>query len=173
MNLKVIMRSVILIGLELFGNCSIDNNLMLSILLNEKHYAKESGYEYLISFNNMTEAKIVKVNYEHLFLDDRTLDCKNLDNCVSILNHIIGKNITNIDLGAYQLNYRYQRLNNSDYFKIGHSYHKACSYVEQMISELGYSWRGIAAYHSKTEKHNKLYRQNLIATYKEIMNKEK
>lgn len=175
MSLRVVRRGIVLICLiclELFGNCKIDNNLMLSILLNEKHYAKEPGYEYLISFNNPADAKVFKVTYEDLFLDARTLDCKNLDTCLSVLNHLLKNSVTNIDLGAYQLNYRYQRLNNSDYFKIGQSYHKACSYVEQMISEVGYSWRGVAAYHSKTEKYNKVYRQNLIATYKAIVNRK-
>ncbi|MDD3834806.1 MAG: hypothetical protein PHS42_04955 [Sulfurimonas sp.] len=173
MNKRIIVICSLLVA-HAFGNCRIDDDLMLSILLNEKHSVKNPGYEYLISFNNPEEAKSLRVNYKELFLDERTLDCKNLDSCVNLLNNLINQGVINIDLGAYQLNYKHQRLNNhGDYFRIEPSYYKACGYVEQMVSEVGYTWRGIAAYHSKTEKYNKIYRRNLISTYKNILSRKK
>lgn len=168
------LKSIVAISLLIvyvFGDCKIDNNLMLSILLNERHFAKRPGYEYLISFNNSIEAKSFRGVYKDLFLDERTLDCRNLNNCVNLLSNLVKQGITNIDLGAYQLNYKHQKLNHDEYFKIEPSYYKACNYVEQMVNEVGYSWRGIAAYHSKTEKYNQIYRKNLISTYKAIVSR--
>lgn len=172
MNKKIIVICSLLVA-HAFGNCKIDNNLMLSILLNERHPIKNPGYEYLISFNNQEEAKSLKQRYKALFLDGRTIDCKNLDSCVNLLNNLVRQGVTNIDLGAYQLNYRYQKLKHEEYFKIEPSYHKACNYVEQMVNEIGYSWRGIAAYHSKTEELNQIYRRNLISTYKNILSRKR
>ncbi len=174
MKLQIIRRMITVCSLivtNIFGDCKIDNNLMLSILLNERHSTKNPGYEYLISFNNPAEAKSLKAHYKDFFLDERTLDCKRLDSCVNFLNYLVKVGITNVDLGAYQLNYKYQRLKHEEYFKIEPSYHKACDYVEQMVNEVGYSWRGIAAYHSKTEKYNQIYRKNLISTYKAILSR--
>jgi hypothetical protein len=167
-------KSIVAISLLIvyvFGDCKIDNNLMFSILLNEKHPVKNSGYEYLISFNNPQDTQDLKKYYGEYFLDNRTLDCRNLNNCVNLLNNLVKQGVTNIDLGAYQLNYKHQKLKHEEYFKIEPSYFKACSYVEQMVSEVGYSWRGIAAYHSKTEKYNQIYRKKLISTYKAILSR--
>ncbi|MFA5454001.1 MAG: hypothetical protein WC272_01630 [Sulfurimonas sp.] len=174
MKLQIIKRMIAVCSLiitNVLGDCKIDNNLMLSILLNERHFAKRPGYEYLISFNNTTEAKSFRGIYKELFLDERTLDCRNLNNCVNLLNNLVKQGVTNIDLGAYQLNYKHQKLKHEEYFKIEPSYYKACNYVEQMVHELGYSWRSIASYHSKTEKYNQIYRKNLISTYKAIVSR--
>lgn len=175
MRISILFCLIFLFNNDLEANtCSVHNNIMKSILMEERHTIKNIGYEYLISFNNSCEATRYKDVYDNLFLDSRTIDCKNLNTCINILKNLLANGITNLDLGPYQLNYIHQKVpHESHYFSFIDSYYKACSYVEKNIKEFGYTWYAIAAYHSKTPSLNDRYRKKLIAHYKklQIMNK--
>jgi hypothetical protein len=152
------------------NKCTVDTKIMYSILLNESYSKKSVGYKYIISFNNPKDAKIVrKTELRPLFLNSRNLDCKNEKICVNILKELIRNNITNLDLGPYQINYFFHKLDRySDYFNLKSSYLYACSYVADMINKHGYNWYAIASYHSQTPDKNQKYRDKLIENYKGI-----
>lgn len=174
LQIKFFFLIILLVNSMFARTCNVHNDIMKSILMIESHTNKKIGYEYLISFNNSCEAKKYREIYKELFLDSRTIDCKNKHTCEKILKELIGNEIVNLDLGAYQLNYIHQKIpHKSHYFSFIDSYYKACSYVEKNIKEFGYTWYAIAAYHSKTKSLNDIYRQKLITNYQklQIMNK--
>lgn len=177
MRISILFCVIFLLNHYLEANtCSVHNDIMKSILMQERHTIKNIGYEYLISFNNSCEAKKYREVYENLFLDPRTIDCKNLTTCVNILKNLLNNGVTNLDLGPFQLNYIHQKVPNEKYyFTFINSYYKACSYVESNIKQFGYTWYAIAAYHSRTPELNEIYRKKLIAHYKklQIMNNSK
>ena len=139
--------------------CSVDKSIMEIIAFTEKHNKKEAGYEYLISFNNKRDGKLIKKQLgKDIFLDNRTIDCRNQKLCVQITKYLVNKqHIKNLDLGAYQINYKYHKMPFSNYFSFKKSYLKACSIVSNLIKKHGYSWRTIAMYHSATPRYNYAY----------------
>lgn len=149
--------------------CEIDKNIFYSILMNEAPKGKV-GYEYLISFNNSSDVKILKkTQIKSYFLDNRTIDCKNKELCSYILYSLTKSNITNLDLGAFQINYKVHNLEKlSDYFDINKSYKFACNYLKSCIKQYNYTWQGIACYHSKTPHYNEKYRLKLKRNYERV-----
>ena len=141
------------------NECNIDFSIFNMIALAEKHPKKEVGYSYLISFNNANDSKRIKNKIgNELFLDNRTMDCKNEKLCVKILDYLIAEEkITNLDIGAFQLNYDWHKIEYKNYFSLQHSYDKACKIITNLINKYGYSWETIAKYHSFTPKHNYKY----------------
>jgi type VI protein secretion system component Hcp len=153
--------------------CNIDTKVMYSILLNESYSKKTVGYQYLISFNNESDAKIARNSkLKRFFLNKRTIDCKNTQVCVNMLKQLKNAKITNLDLGPYQINFRHHKLELSHYFNLKQSYLYACSYVNDMIDKHGYNWYAIASYHSQTPYYNKRYKDKLIQNYKTIKDKD-
>jgi hypothetical protein len=94
-------------------------------------------------------------------LNSRAIDCKNQNICVKITNVLLEHNINNLDLGAFQINYKYHKLPIKDYFNLKTSYAKAEQIVTGHIKRYGYNLRAIANYHSKTPVLNKAYREKL------------
>jgi hypothetical protein len=153
-----------------FSNCIVDDDIMLSILIKEREHKRSIGYEFLISFNNEDDAKLIRkdTSLKKMFLNNRTMDCKNRSNCAEVLKKILQKNIRNLDVGAYQANtvYHLNSFNNyEDIFNLDKSYNFACNYVMSKINKLGYSWESIAAYHSETPEFNTKYKNELIDIY--------
>jgi hypothetical protein len=150
--------------------CTVDKNIIYSILLNEG-LTNRAGYEYIISFNNKNEAKAVKeiAAIKPFFINNRTIDCKNKELCSYILYQLSKAKITNLDLGAFQINYRVHNLKSlSDYFSINKSYKFACGYIERCIKQYGNSWYSYACYHSRTPKYNKKYKEKLKINYEKV-----
>lgn len=149
--------------------CSIDKNVIYSILMNEG-LKKRIGYEYVISFNNSSDTKVIKkTELKSLFVDDRTIDCKNEKLCSYILFELTKVKITNLDLGAFQINYRLHNLSKlSDYFDIDKSYIFACNYIEDCVKQYGDNFKAYACYHSRTPKYNEKYQKNLRINYKKV-----
>ena len=58
--------------------------------------------------------KKVLSSYDFIYIDSRTLDCKNRNNCIKILNYLEENNINNLDLGAFQLNYVHHKFNKKE-----------------------------------------------------------
>lgn len=150
-------------------SCSISKDIFYSILMNEG-LKKRVGYEYIISFNNISDVKILKkTGIKNLFINNRTLDCKNEKLCSYILSELTKANIKNLDLGAFQINYKLHKLNSlSDYFDIDKSYIFACKYIETCVKQYGNNYKAYACYHSRTPKHNEKYQKNLKINHKKV-----
>lgn len=142
--------------------CSLSYDLMEVIATVERSPKRPVGYPFLISFNESVNYKKVLSSYDFIYIDSRTLDCKNRNNCIKILNYLEENNINNLDLGAFQLNYVHHKFNKKEYFTLENSYQRACSFLETLIKVHGYSWETIARYHSSTPSRNLIY-QKLIA----------
>lgn len=149
--------------------CSIDKEIIYSILLNEG-LKKKAGYEFVISFNNSSDVKTLKrTGLKSLFIDNRTIDCKNEKLCSYILYELTKAKITNLDLGAFQINYKLHNLNSlADYFDIKKSYIFACKYIEDCVKQYGDNFKAYACYHSRTPKFNEKYQKNLKINYKKV-----
>ena len=146
----------------------IEDRIILSLLATERHMNKEIGYNYQISINNASDAKKIKLYYNELFIDNRTIDCQNEQKCITITEHLWDKGIYNLDLGAFGLNSEYQKEQNLkayQYFRIKDSYFAACNYLKKMVAKYGMGWYAIASYHSQTEKFNYEYQKKLIYHY--------
>lgn len=160
---------LLLLSISTFAKeqCTIDKKILYSILLNES-LPQRAGYENIISFNNTNDAKRAKTVYSKYFVNARTLDCKNKKLCVGILTHLTRSNIKNLDVGAFQINYKFHKLDADKYFSYKDSYKYACEFISDLIKEHGYNWYAIASYHSKTPKYNLAYQKKLIQNYKLI-----
>lgn len=156
---------------SLFADCKVDYRILYGIAKTESHPKREVGYPYLISFNNKGESKILKKTkgLNFIFLDNRTIDCKNTSSCIAILNFLEKKKITNLDLGAFQINYRWHKLDKESYFSVKDSLDFACSHLMTLGEERGWGWEAIASYHSKTPKHNERYRKVVIKHVMEMI----
>ncbi len=139
------------------SNCGLDYNLMRLIAQVEKAPKRDIGYPYIISINKSIIIKDLKIPYKINILNNRNIDCLDLDTCVKTTKFLINSNIKNLDLGAFQLNYKWNKIPFKHYFTVERSYERACSNLEKLIDSHGYSWKTIAKYHSSTEKHNTKY----------------
>lgn len=135
----------------------------------ERHAKRAPGYPYIIAFNNVEDAKVVKnILGNELFLDWRTIDCINSSICQKLTSYIVKEHkIQNMDLGAYQINYHHHKMPLDYYFSFEKSYIKACKFLESLISTHGYSWETIARYHSSTPQFNHAYLQKISKILKD------
>lgn len=157
-----------------FSECTVDDNVLLAILMNERSMQRDIGYKYLISLNNKKDQKVIrKINYfKKMMIDSRTIDCKDTNTCVKVLSVLFSNKIKNLDIGPYQVNSifhldKFKR--HQDLFHLDKSKKFACNYVMSKIKRLGYSWNSIGAYHSETEEYNIRYTNDLIINYKKII----
>ena len=143
--------------------CSVPVEIIEVIAKVERHAKRPVGYQYIIAFNKQEEANTVKTAIgKDLFLDWRTIDCKNTRLCTKLLSYIVKDfNIDNMDLGAFQINYHHHKMPLDDYFSFEKSYLKACNYLETLIANYGYSWQSIAKYNHKDPKVNYAYLQKI------------
>ena len=82
--------------------------------------------------------------------------------CTDITTYLVKqKKIYNLDLGAFQLNYKYKKMKIKNYFSFSKSYKKACAILNGLIDKYGYSWKSIARYHSGTPKYNYAYLEKI------------
>lgn len=143
------------------SNCTIDYSIMELYALNERSIHRDVGYPYLISFNSFVIPNELSNKYVFKKIDIRTIDCLNSDNCVKILKNLIKNKNHNIDLGAFQANYKWFKFPLHEYFNLNTSYYNACMRVDELITKYGLSWETLAYYHSFTEDRNKKYRESL------------
>lgn len=144
------------------SDCTIPYSIMYSIANNERHPNRDVGYPYLISANNSSLKKCTKNLYPSLMIDSRTLDCKNTNKCVKTLSELMASCGDNYDVGAYQINTHYHRLNNESYFTLSESYAYSCSYIESIVSKKGWSWDSIATYHTSTVSLRNEYKKKIL-----------
>ena len=143
--------------------CSVPTKILEVVAKFERHAKRPIGYQYIIAFNNQDEAKRAKEAIgKDLFLDWRTIDCKNENLCMKILSYVSQElNIDNMDLGSFQINYHHHKMPIRDYFSFEKSYIKACNYLETLIANYGYSWQTIAKYNHKNPKVNQPYLEKI------------
>lgn len=149
------------------SECGVDYSLVYAVAMNERHPDRDVGYPFLISFNKSNA--YAKKKYKALFLDKRTIDCKDKKTCVSIVSDLSKKGVTNLDLGAFQINEHYHPSSDlGTFFTLGVSMNIACRIISTHIKKHGYNWSAIARYHSATPKHNNIYASNLKKNYLSI-----
>ncbi len=159
-------------------DCSIDYGIMRLIAKIERSPKREIGYPYIIAINRKNISLILEklgINKRYyLELDSRSIDCLSMNHCSNILFKLKSNGYNNFDLGAFQLNSKWQHLEDEDYFNLDKSYMKACIYVESLIDKYGYSWETISKYHSFTKKYRDNYLKNMERIHlKEINRNEK
>ena len=150
--------------------CQLSHESMILIAKTEKHPQRRLGYPYLISFNNTKDAERMYQKYQSLFIPnkgvDRSIDCQNEQMCVDILHDLLSQNITNVDLGAYQINYGCHKLPHENYFRVAESYEYACAYAYSFVRQYGETFRSLAMYHSQTPKYRNIYAKRMYDEYK-------
>jgi len=149
--------------------CNVDDRIMFSIAEIEKHKNRTVGYPYLISFNNKKDIGKLDTDIKKFFIDGRTMDCQDVNTCQSLLSILVKNNITNLDCGAYQINYKFWKIPITDYFDTKKSYSKACNIIENH-NKLKWSWNNIANYHSKTPYINSRYKALLLSSIQRNIN---
>lgn len=163
---------IILFSLSLNAqNCIVPNILLETIKLTEN----ETSHPYLIRTNDTTTlnkfytiAERFKFN---MTKDSMLIDCINNENCIDITNALIKNQITNLDLGLFQINYESYPYNLHTYFDERLSYLGACEVVKEKIriSKNKWNWEVLASYHSKTPHLNKIYKEKLINNYIKLL----
>ena len=161
----------------LYSSCTLDDNLLLAILMNERSLKRDIGYKHIISLNNESDQKKVKKieEFQSMMIDSRSIDCKDTSTCVEVLTVLLNDNIKNLDIGPYQVNSIYHLNRFETYyelFNIDKSRKFACDYITEKIKRLGYTWEAIAAYHSETPRYNEKYQKKLIDNYNLIVSIE-
>lgn len=152
------------IPMALFAKeCEIGYRVLYAIAQVERHPKKEVGYPYLISFNKTSQTAILaklKATMPQLrykFLDKRTIDCLNIQNCILIFKELQKHSINNIDLGAFQINPIYHKYPAENYFTLKSSLLIACKIVTDLKNKYGWSWESLARYHSYERNNNYKY----------------
>lgn len=148
--------------------CSLDYSILYLIAMNERHKDRDIGYQYLISFNNKNDVNKAKEKFKG-FLDNRTIDCKNRENCIKIAKYLISNNIKNLDMGPFQINYLYHKYSLSEYFDLKKSYKNSCMIAQNFIDNDHITFSDIARYHSSTRKYNQRYASYLKRNYNSLI----
>ncbi|MBP6713750.1 MAG: hypothetical protein KA070_01960 [Aliarcobacter sp.] len=170
--IKIFFSILLLLQIELFANnCIVPNILLETIKITEN----ERKYPFLIRTNETSTLKEFK-NIANSFgyqktKDSMVINCINLENCTNISNALIKNNITNLDLGLFQINYNNFKYPLYTYFDKQKSYLNACEIVEEKIkmNKGKWNWEVLASYHSMTPKYNNIYKKKLINNYRKLL----
>ena len=170
--IKIFFSILLLLQIELFANnCIVPNILLETIKITEN----ERKYPFLIRTNETSTLKEFK-NIANSFgyqktKDSMVINCDNLENCTNISNALIKINITNLDLGLFQINYNNFKYPLYTYFDKQKSYLNACEIVEEKIkmNKGKWNWEVLASYHSMTPKYNNIYKKKLINNYRKLL----
>lgn len=175
--IKIILSLVVLLQIVVFAEskgCVVSDILLKTIKITEN----ETSYPYFIRTNeSSTIRKFYSIvgKYEHKKTKDNMLiDCINAENCKNISNDLINSNITNLDLGLFQINYNSFKYPIRSYFENEASYNNACEIIQKKVkmNKGKWSWEVLASYHSMTPKFNKIYKEKLIENYLKLTKSE-
>lgn len=150
------------------AECPVDYGAMYALADTERHNKRPIGYPFLISFNVKRDAVQMRDALKGEWLDWRTLDCKNSEQCVSDLEIVLAKGIENVDLGGYQFNYVWFKFPLATYFSVQDSFERACKRVTEIYLKYGWSWDAIANYHNMKDEFRIPYAKRLAANYQKI-----
>lgn len=161
---------------EAIESCNLPYEVMYSIAQTESGY-RDGGYEFVIGVNNSTDidkAKQLLKGYNGEWIENKTFDCKNKDNCISASKALINARIVNIDMGAFQINYKWHKEHLSTgveaAFILPEAYVITCDLVNECIKTYGYNWKGISCYHSRTPDRNIGYANKLAKVINKTFN---
>jgi len=133
--------------------------------------SKNIFYPYIISINSKKDLKRLK----EIGIDlkkGRVIDCYNKRTCIKSTKLLIRAGITNIDLGVFQINYKYHKLPLENYFSIKKSAEYASQYIYKLAKKFDkWNWRILALYHSATPHLNREYIQRVNYYYSRIYDK--
>ena len=158
--------------ISLFSDCIVPNILSETIKITEN----ENSYLFWIRTNDtksLGKFKEIIRNFNYRKSEDHMqIDCIESNNCINIVNTLISNNITNLDLGLFQINYENYPFKIDEYFDENLSYFHACQIIKEKIKIKKYwSWETLASYHSFTPELNKKYMNKLINNYIKLANK--
>jgi len=146
---------------------NIPNDLVYGILMNECYIDKGFCNPYIISFNNKKDIKKAK-KLGLKFKNKRSIYCETEKKCEKTLIFLLKHKISNLDLGVFQINYKYHKMAKNEYFNFKKSKLKVKKILANLINKYGYSWETIGRYHSSTKKLNKKYCLSLYKNIKKI-----
>jgi len=126
------------------------------------------GYPYVIRINGKLKVEIPWLKK----LEENVYDCRNYDLCVYTTKELLKLGIKSIDLGPFQINYRFHHFPPEKAFLLPESYLKACEILVNRVKRYGWSWEGVATYHSTTPELNRKYALKLKRIFKELEKKE-
>jgi hypothetical protein len=93
--------------------------------------------------------------------------CNSTEECTAQAQALINGGITNLDLGPYQINYKYHPVPNlSDYFVDATEREHANQIITSLVKSFGYSWETLGRYHhfSATDRtRNERYYRKMYA----------
>jgi hypothetical protein len=169
----VLVVLVFLLGLvsgNAYESCHLSHQSMLLIAKVEKHPDRKLGYPYIISFNNKKDVVKAHRIFSPFFIKQkgigRSIDCQDEETCVSMLNRLLEMHIVNMDLGSFQINYKFHRLNSkNDYFRVAESYEYACAYAQTFVDKYGPTFKALAMYHNKKPKYRNIYAKRMYDEY--------
>jgi hypothetical protein len=125
--------------------------------------------EYIISINTKKDKKRVK-ELGFKLVNNRVLKCFTEKYCVYTLNELIKNKITNLDIGSYQLNYTYYKMENlKDYFIEKKTRVLVENIIIGRINKYGYNWYAIAGYHNLKKKYNEKYQKIFKSKMEKLM----
>lgn len=163
--IKIILFILFANSICLNANCIVPNILLKTVQITEN----ETSNPYLIRTNEDVNTFYNIVNrFTYKKQEDKNvIDCLNKENCTYITNSLIENNITNIDLGLHQINYKSYKYPAYTYFDKVQSSINACSIIEDKIkmNKNKWSWEVLASYHSITPHLNRKYKEKLIKNY--------
>ena len=143
---------------EAVRKCPVPYEIMWAI---SKVEVGKPGYPYVIRINGNVKVKIPWLKR----LGENSYDCKNYKLCVYTARELIKRGVKNIDLGPFQINYAFHRFPPEKAFLLPESYLKACQILTSKVKKYGWSWEGIATYHSTTPEHNRKYAAKLVKVF--------
>jgi hypothetical protein len=161
----------IILQLELFAQCIVPNILLETVKLTEN----ETSYTYLIRTNDTTTLNkfytIAEKFKFNMTKDAMVIDCMNNENCIEITNALVKSNITNLDLGLFQINFKSFPYSINIFFDEKLSYLGACNVIHEKIriAKNSWSWEVLASYHSRNPDLNKKYKEKLISNYNKLV----
>ncbi len=166
---------IFLFPFQLFSQCVVPAIILETVKITEN----ETLYPFWIRTNDTKRLdefnETIKYFKYKKTEDNKLIDCINVDNCTKIVTTLVSKNIKNLDLGLFQINYKdYPYSSMNKYFDEILSYEIACDVIQEKIKiAKSWSWTTLASYYSSTPHLNEKYKTKLINNYLKLTKNSK
>jgi hypothetical protein len=167
--------------LPIFMIMSLEATQVPQIVLDAIQYTeceKRDGlcYPYVIRINGtkaLSKAKALGYEATHgkLYKEDTekrrevvsaSMRFETIDEASAAVKVLIAGGVTNMDLGTYQINYKWFKSDDFDtYFSDASARDFAANIISDLIRRHGYSWETLGRYHSATPHLNQHYYKKL------------
>lgn len=153
--------------------CGVEEDIMFTILMVEQSPQRELYYPYIIRSNYMSDNDTISYYLETLGnekISKYVYDCKNQKQCVESMKLLSSMNLTNFDLGAFQVNYKWHGgFPLESFFDFDLEYLIACKLIEQNMQGDEESMKNLSFYHSRTKEHNEKYQKLFLEKYQKLL----